>query len=102
MEKLTLEQIDHEIKSLELKEKLLTFDRNIEMRYEEKLANQRLSVLQELRYLLTATKIDESMHYRIDRKDLPRNLFHVYLNHFYSYHKFPCELKLSWYERLGN
>jgi hypothetical protein len=60
MEKLTLEQIDHEIKSLELKEKLLTFDRNIEMRYEEKLANQRLSVLQELRYLLTATKIDES------------------------------------------
>ena len=60
MEKLTLEQIDYEIKSLELKEKLLTFDRNIEMRYEEKLANQRLSVLQELRYLLTATKIDES------------------------------------------
>ena len=60
MEKLTLEQIDHEIKSLELKEKLLTFDRNIEMRYEEKLANQRLSVVQELRYLLTATKIDES------------------------------------------
>ena len=60
MEKLTLEQIDHEIKSLELKEKQLTFERNIEMRYEEKLANQRLSVLQELRYLLTATKIDES------------------------------------------
>jgi hypothetical protein len=60
MEKLTLEQIDHEIKSLELKEKLLTFDRNIEMRYEEKLANQKLSVLQELRYLLTSTKIDES------------------------------------------
>ena len=60
MEKLTLEQIDFELKSLELKEKLLTFDRNIEMRYEEKLANQRLSVLQELRYLLTATKIDES------------------------------------------
>jgi hypothetical protein len=60
MEKLTLEQIDHEIKSLELKEKLLTFDRNIEMRYEEKIANQKLSVLQELRYLLTSTKIDES------------------------------------------
>ena len=60
MEKLTLEQIDFELKSLELKEKLLTFDRNIEMRYEEKLASQRLSVLQELRYLLTATKIDES------------------------------------------
>ena len=60
MEKLTLEQIDHEIKSLELKEKLLTFDRNIEMRYEEKLANQKLSVLQELRYLLTSTKIDET------------------------------------------
>jgi hypothetical protein len=60
MEKLTLEQIDHEIKSLELKEKLLTFERNIEMRYEEKLANQKLSVLQELRYLLTSTKIDES------------------------------------------
>jgi hypothetical protein len=60
MEKLTLEQIDHEIKSLELKEKLLTFERNIEMRYEEKLANQKLSVLQELRYLLTSTKIDET------------------------------------------
>ena len=60
MEKLTLEQIDFELKSLELKEKQLTFERNIELRYEEKLANQRLSVLQELRYLLTATKIDES------------------------------------------
>ena len=60
MEKITLEQIDFEIKSLELKEKQLTFDRNIEMRYEENLANQRLSVLQELRYLLTATNIDES------------------------------------------
>lgn len=60
MEKLTLEQIDFELKSLELKEKQLTFDRNIELRYEEKLANQKLSVLQELRYLLTATKIDES------------------------------------------
>ena len=60
MEKLTLEQIDFELKSLELKEKQLTFERNIELRYEEKLANQKLSVLQELRYLLTATKIDES------------------------------------------
>ena len=60
MEKLTLEQIDHELKALELKEKQLTFDRNIELRYEEKLANQKLSVLQELRYLLTSTKIDES------------------------------------------
>jgi hypothetical protein len=60
MEKLSLDEINHELKSLELKEKLLTFDRNIEMRYEEKLANQRLSILQELRYLLTATKIDES------------------------------------------
>ena len=60
MEKLTLEQIDFEIKSIELKEKQLTFERNIELRYEEKLANQKLSVLQELRYLLTATKIDES------------------------------------------
>ena len=60
MEKLTLEQIDHEIKSIEIKEKLINFERNIEMRYEEKLANQKLSVLQELRYLLTSTKIDES------------------------------------------
>jgi hypothetical protein len=60
MEKLTLEQIDHELKALELKEKQLTFDRNIELRYEEKLAHQKLSVLQELRYLLTSTKIDES------------------------------------------
>lgn len=60
MEKLTLEQIDFELKSLELKEKQLTFERNIELRYEEKLANQKLSVIQELRYLLTATKIDES------------------------------------------
>ena len=60
MEKLTLEQIDHELKALELKEKQLTFDRNIELRYEEKLAHQNLSVLQELRYLLTSTKIDES------------------------------------------
>lgn len=60
MEKITLEQIDFELKSLELKEKQLTFERNIELRYEEKLANQKLSVLQELRYLLTATKIDES------------------------------------------
>ena len=60
MEKLTLEQIDHELKALELKEKQLTFDRNIELRYEEKLANQKLSVLQELRYLLTSTKIDET------------------------------------------
>ena len=60
MEKLTLEQIDHELKSLELKEKLLTFDRNIEMRYEEKLSHQKINVLQELRYLLTSTKIDES------------------------------------------
>ena len=60
MEKLTLEQIDFELKSLELKEKQLTFERNIELRYEEKLANQKLSVIQEMRYLLTATKIDES------------------------------------------
>jgi hypothetical protein len=60
MEKLTLEQIDHELKALELKEKQLTFDCNIELRYEEKLAHQKLSVLQELRYLLTSTKIDES------------------------------------------
>lgn len=60
MEKLTLEQIDFEIKSIELKEKQLTFERNIELRYEEKLANQKLSVIQEMRYLLTATKIDES------------------------------------------
>lgn len=60
MEKLTLEQIDHELKALELKEKQLTFDRNIELRYEEKLAHQKLSILQELRYLLTSTKIDES------------------------------------------
>ena len=60
MEKLTLEQIDFEIKSIELKEKQLTFERNIELRYEEKLASQKLSVLQELRYLLTSTKIDES------------------------------------------
>lgn len=60
MEKLTIEQIDFELKSLELKEKQLTFERNIELRYEEKLAHQKLSVLQELRYLLTATKIDES------------------------------------------
>ena len=60
MEKLTLEQIDFELKSLELKEKQLTFERNIELRYEEKLASQKLSVLQELRYLLTSTKIDES------------------------------------------
>lgn len=60
MEQLTLEQLDQELKALELKEKQLTFERNIEMRYEEKLANQKLSVLQELRYLLTSTKIDES------------------------------------------
>ena len=60
MEKLTLEQIDFELKSLELKEKQLTFERNIELRYEEKLANQKLSVIQEMRYLLAATKIDES------------------------------------------
>jgi hypothetical protein len=60
MEQLTLEQLDQELKALELKEKQLTFERNIEMRYEEKLANKKLSVLQELRYLLTSTKIDES------------------------------------------
>lgn len=33
MEKQTLEQIDFELKSLELKEKQLTFERNIELRY---------------------------------------------------------------------
>jgi hypothetical protein len=60
MNNLTTEQIDHELKSLELKEKLITFDRNIEMCYDEKIANQKLSILQELRYLLTSTKIDES------------------------------------------
>jgi hypothetical protein len=38
MEQLTLEQLDQELKALELKEKQLTFERNIEMRYEEKLA----------------------------------------------------------------
>ena len=77
MEKITLEQIDFEIKSLELKEKQLTFDRNIEMRYEEKLANQRLSVLQELRYLLTATKIDESKSF-VGGESVYKNLLNEY------------------------
>ena len=77
MEKLTLEQIEHEIKSLELKEKQLTFERNIEMRYEEKLANQKLSVLQELRYLLTATKIDESRSI-VGGESVYRNLLSEY------------------------
>lgn len=77
MEKLTLEQIEHGIKSLELKEKQLTFERNIEMRYEEKLANQKLSVLQELRYLLTATKIDESRSI-IGGESVYRNLLSEY------------------------
>jgi hypothetical protein len=73
MEQLTLEQLDKELKALELKEKQLTFERNIEMRYEEKLANQKLSVLQELRYLLTATKIDESKSI-IDGESVYKNL----------------------------
>ena len=56
----TIEEIDFEIKCIELKEKQLMFEKNIEFRFAEKLHNQNLSLLQELRSLLTSTKIDES------------------------------------------